>query len=139
MFLHFAETSRSTILYNYINETFGIISGSGPIGKEFTGEVVSVDIEGNPTHKVDIFDWDYTVYPQKYFDIVWASPPCVQYSMARTKAKLPRDLEGADRLVQRALNLIDYFAPRFWFIENPWTSLLRKRDVSSHLPPPKKG
>ena len=115
-----------------------LFSGSGSIGKEFNGEVVSVDIEGNPTHKVDIFDWDYTVYPQKYFDIVWASPPCVQYSRARTKAKIPRDLEGADRLVQRALNLIDYFAPTFWFVENPWTSLLRKRDVISHLPPPKK-
>ena len=65
-------------------------------------------------------------------------PPCAQYSPARTTAKTPRDLEGADRLVQRAIFLIEYFNPKYWFIENPWRGLLRHRSVVASLPPPKK-
>ena len=114
-----------------------LFSGSSSAGQQFDGQVVSVDLVGKPTHKVDIFDWDFTVYGQGYFDIIWASPPCTQYSPARTTAKPPRDLESADRLVQRAIDLIAYFNPRFWFIENPWRGLLRHRDVVASLPPPK--
>ena len=52
-----------------------LFSGTGSIGKEFPGEVVSVDIVGNPTHKCCVYDFDFTVYGQGYFDVVWASPP----------------------------------------------------------------
>ena len=113
-----------------------LFSGSGSIGKEFRGDVVSVDIEGDPTHKVDILEWGYKEYPPTYFDMIWASPPCVQYSIARTKAFKPRDLVGAAKLVHCALNIIEYFQPRFWFVENPWTGMLRKRDVISLLSTP---
>ena len=34
-------------------------------------------------------------------DAIWASPLCTHYSMARTTAKTPRDLEGSDKLVKR--------------------------------------
>ena len=115
-----------------------LFSGSGSIGKAFPGEVVSVDLVGDPTHKTDIFDWDFTVYPQGYFSVVWASPPCTQYSPARTTAKTARDLEGADRLVKRAIFLIEYFCPKYFFIENPWRGMLRHREVVASLPSPKK-
>ena len=66
-----------------------LFSGSSSIGKAFPGEVVSVDLVGDPTHKTDISIGIFTVYGQGYFDVVWASPPCTQYSPARTTAKTP--------------------------------------------------
>ena len=115
------------------------------MGKEFPGEVVSLDINGTPSsnHIVsDILEWDYTVYPPDHFDMMWASPPCVQYSKARTTAQTPRDLEGADTCVLKALEIIDYFSSGdkdlCFLIENPWSGLLKQRAIMAHLPTPKK-
>ena len=52
--------------------------------------------------------WDYRGLGP--FDFVWASPPCTQYSRARTTGGA-RDLEGTDALV--AKTLIAYFKPHF--------------------------
>ena len=70
--------------------------------------------------------------------MIWASPPCEQYSSARVKANTPRDLIGSDKLVHRAIEIIEYFQPEHWFIENPWGGMLRRRSVVSMLPSPKK-
>lgn len=102
--------------------------------------VTSVDIAivlgRTPTHLVDVTQWDYEqAYPPGHFDVVWASPPCTQYSMARTTGP-PRDFVGADRIVQRCLDIIRYFKPRVWIIENPAWGYLRNREVmtSQNLP-----
>jgi hypothetical protein len=89
---------------------------------------VTVDIlpKFGPTIIADIHAWDPTVYGPGYFDVVWCSPPCEQYSKARTTGG-PRDLVGADQNVLRCLELIDYFQPRVWIIENPQTGLLPGR------------
>jgi hypothetical protein len=54
------------------------------------------------------------------------------YSIARTVGT--RDFEKADALVRRALEIIAYHAEGPWFMENPWTGYLRKRDVVAGLP-----
>ena len=116
-----------------------LFCGTNLIGKQFPGEVISLDIAGeSPTHQVNILGWDYSVYPRNHFTMIWASPPWTMYSKARNNAKTPRDLEGADRLVQAAIDIIFWFTPQYWFMENPWSGLLRHRAVVEHLPSPKK-
>lgn len=60
---------------------------------------------------------------------VWASPPCTQYSIARSKAKKPRDLIGADSIVQACMNIIDCLRPDRFAMENPFTGMLKGRAV----------
>lgn len=88
---------------------------------------VSVDIEKkfNPTHLCNIMDFDYKQYPKDYFDIVWASPPCTEYSKAKSQGV--RDIEGANKIVIKTLEIINYFDCEWWFIENPQTSLLKNQ------------
>ena len=97
-----------------------------------------MDKEGNPTHKTCILEWNFEMYPKYHFDMIWASPPCVQYSCARTVASTPRDLVGADKLVLQVLAIIAYFDPPCFFIENQWSGLLRQRPIMTPLPTPKK-
>ena len=105
-----------------------LFSGTGSIGRAFEAlgwEVTSLDLEGEPTIKCDILDWDYTAFPPGHFQVVWASPVCCEFSKALTRR--PRRLEEGDRLVLRTLELIDYFKPRFWGLENPQSGLLKTR------------
>jgi hypothetical protein len=77
--------------------------------------------------------WDYTIFPRNHFDCIHASPPCTQYSICRTSAKTPRDLVGADALVQRTLDIIEYFQPKVFIIENPYTGLMKDRPLMAPL------
>jgi hypothetical protein len=127
-----------------------LFSGTGSIGKAFAEagwEVVSLDMDpkAKATITADFMQWDYRCYefitPHEgcsentttHFDCIWASPPCTHYSIARTTAKTPRDLEGSDLLVQRVLDCIAYFKPKTWFFENPQTGYLKGRRVVEGL------
>ena len=116
-----------------------LFAGTGSIGRAFHDrgwEVVSLDLDPQsaPTIVADILAWDYTAFPSGHFDMVWASPVCTMYSIARTTAKTPRDLEWADSLVARTLEIIDYYKPRFWAFENPASGLLKGRPIVAGLP-----
>ena len=116
-----------------------LFAGTGSIGRAFRDldwEVVSLDIDPASGASIvsDILAWDYRAYPKGYFDAVWASPVCTHYRRARTSAKTPRDLEGADALVQRTLEIILHFEPKVWGFENPQTGLLKDRQVVAGIP-----
>ena len=113
----------------------GTKSVSKAVGSLFT-EVISVDIEASltPTIVSDILTWNYKAYPPGHFDAIWASPPCCEFSMLNHSRpeKVP-NLELADRIVQKALEIIAYFAPARWFLENPQTGSLKTRPYMSSL------
>ena len=107
-----------------------LFSGTGSIGDAFTNggwDVTSLDAskKGSATICCDILLWDYKAYESGYFDAIWASPVCTHYSAARTNAKTPRDFEWADSLVLKTLEIIEYFKPNTWYIENPQSGLLK--------------
>ena len=67
------------------------------------------------------------------FDATHASPPCTQYSIARTAAQTPRSLTYADALVSRTIEIIKYLQPTIFMMENPATGLMKKRPVMGPL------
>ena len=114
-----------------------LFSGTGSVGKvaETMGfDVISLDRDMPADIKTDIMDWNYQVYEPKQFDVIWASPPCTEYSRAKTTGV--RDIVGANKVVQRTLDIIEYFEPKFWIIENLQTGATKNtgNDVRSHLP-----
>ena len=104
-----------------------LFSGTGSIGKvarKLHWYVVSLDLKDADIN-CDILDWDYKQYPRGYYDFIWASPPCTEYSIAKQTGV--RKLDKANKIVLRTLEIIDYFKPSVWFIENPQTGLLKKQ------------
>ena len=120
-----------------------LFSGTGSVGKcckQLGWDVVSVDMLLPADHQVDIMDFDYKQYPKDDFDIVWASPPCTNYSKLQdgwlgrkrkgeiyTKEIQEKEMKEDDKLVLKTLEIIDYFKPHYWFIENPAASKMKDR------------
>jgi len=133
-------------------ELFCGTSSWGKVAKKYGYEVISLDIkqyknQPKPTLLVDICEWKYKNYPKGYFDIIVASPPCIHYSLMKniwigrmkkdglyTREKHQKDLEWSDNLVLTTFDIIDYFSPQYYFIENPSSSRLRKRAFMELLP-----
>lgn len=107
----------------------------GIIRQDSTNETITVDLlnKFKPTIQIDILTWDYKVYEPKYFDIIWTSPPCTEYSKAKTRGI--KNLELADSFVRKSFEIIDYFKPKIWILENVGTGLLVKRmeDIRPNL------
>ena len=124
-----------------------LFSGTGSVKKicdTLGWECISVDITDQlheVDYKVDILEWDYKQL-DKDFDIIWASPPCATFSMLTTSnygKKLKsinwnvftkdiqeqREKEIGVVLLDKAKEIINYFEPEFYFIENPQTGRMK--------------
>ena len=68
-----------------------------------------MDLDGryNPEVVCDLLKWSYCTCPVP--DVIWASVPCEQYSIARTTAKKPRNFALADSCVAKSWEIIQYF------------------------------
>ena len=113
-------------------ELFAGTQSVGKVARDLGIEVVSLDRDMPADIQTDIMDWDYTQYPRKHFDILWASPPCTEYSVAKTIGI--RDIEGANEVVQQTLDILEYYEPKYWMIENPQTGLLKDQLCMYGLP-----
>jgi site-specific DNA-cytosine methylase len=122
-----------------------LFCGTKSVGKVFEAhnyQVISLDYNPkfNATHTDDILTWNFHQYPSDHFDVIWASPDCTTWSLAtggkyRTKTSI-YGLENeyqdratsANQMILRVMEIIDYFQPKVWFIENPKALLV-------HYPP----
>jgi len=132
-----------------------LFSGTHSIGKAFPNDdITSVDLDPhfNPTICCDILEFDYKKYDK--FDYIHASPPCTEYSQIQVsfygrkrrvagslvdfnKTVHEQSIKESDKLVLKVLEIIDYFKPTYWTIENPrhnnWCSI-QKRPFMKDMP-----
>jgi site-specific DNA-cytosine methylase len=82
-------------------------------------DIVSVDIEATcaPTICIDIMNFDYKRYKVGSFRFIWASPPCTEFSFAKSRGV--RKIAQASRFVKRLLEIIAYLKPIYFCVENP--------------------
>jgi len=116
----------------------------GKFADELGWEVVSLDINKKfkPTICTDICVWDYKQFAPDEFDIIWASPECKFFSVCRNSwiglpvkehnmEILTEELREKDMIekglppVLKTLEILKYFKPEFWFIENPSTGKMK--------------
>jgi site-specific DNA-cytosine methylase len=130
-------------------ELFSGTHSIGKVCKQLGWNPISVDLELPATHECDIMDFDYKQYPKDYFSIIWASPPCTYYSTLQncwlgqkkkgmtepyTKEQLELDRLNSDKLILKTFEIIDYFNPELWCLENPQTGVLKNRDIMKYIP-----
>jgi hypothetical protein len=123
-----------------------LFAGSRSIGKvseELNYEVFSSDINNfnDINYVVNILEFDYKMVPF-IPDIIWASPPCTGFSVAALghhwtggkNAYIPKTDTaklGID-LAKKTIEIINYYNPKFYFIENP-RGLLRKMEFMQNF------
>ena len=99
-------------------------------------ETTTLDIlqEFSPTHCCNLLDWDYKQYPVGYFDIIWASPNCKDYSKMNFLSCKDKDLTESNNLIKKTIEIIKYFEPEYWFLENPQTGKLVYQEFMDFIP-----
>ena len=93
-------------------------------------DVTGIDIIdlGYPSKfiKADLFDWE----PKEKYDIVLASPPCTEFSIAKKWGWGTQDERQGLDLIYRTFYLISKIKPQYFVIENV-------KGLAEFLPPPK--
>tara|TARA_R100000388_G_C7232678_1_gene155714 strand:- start:253 stop:1059 length:807 start_codon:yes stop_codon:yes gene_type:complete len=136
-------------------ELFSGTHSFGKVSKKMGFEVYSLDrdlgaccpfgedYKSTNHFKEDIMTWDYKQYPTGYFDLITASPVCLWWSNCRncwigrkaksihptdiiTKQHLQDDIDKYGKpMVDKVREIIDYFKPKHYLIENPKTGKMK--------------
>tara|TARA_R110000787_G_scaffold11942_6_gene38931 strand:+ start:116 stop:847 length:732 start_codon:yes stop_codon:yes gene_type:complete len=122
-----------------------LFSGTGSIGtmcKKRNWEIISLDKDMPSDINEDIMTWNYKVYPTGYFDLITASPVCLWWSKIR-KSWIGRKIKAhgdniitldilnediniyGKPMVDKVREIIKYFNPRYYWIENPQTGSMK--------------
>lgn len=119
--------------YRMLDLFSGLSGASQAMREDENWEVITVDIEKkfNPTICADILDLTPDDFEQYgHFDLIWASPPCTYFSVARQPPSwylsaaikiIPTQKECSDavKMVFHTVWLIEQLHPSWWFLENP--------------------
>ena len=123
-------------------ELFSGTKSVGKVAQEYGWEVISLDLKDADIN-CDILNWDYKSYPVGTFDIIHSSPPCDTFSALRkcwigrklkchngeicTQELLQKDIDEIGLpILRKTEEIIDYFKPKYWFIENPFTGHMKE-------------
>jgi len=98
-------------------DLFSGLGGASAAMKDRDWQVMTVDIDPafSPDVVADIKD--YMRFAGLSFDLVWASPPCDEFS----REYMPWCKTGIDpsmKLIEAIVRVIEQANPRFWIIEN---------------------
>ena len=124
--------------------TLELFSGTRSVGKiceQLGWSTISLDLKDADIN-TNILEWNYKEFPPKHFDIIWASPPCAFFSCLRitnlgkpskkhggsifTRDMIESDLQNEGiPILYKTLEIIDYFKPKYYFIENPQTGKMK--------------
>lgn len=108
-----------------------LCSGLGGASEAFTQqEWTVIRVENNPeldyvphTRTLNVLEWADWIDEMPRPDVIWASPPCREFSRAYD-APAPRaerageEFEPDMSIIQACLDIIDYMKPKMWTIEN---------------------
>jgi hypothetical protein len=114
------------------------------LDRDLGGKCPFTNYDNSNNHiQEDIMTWDYKIYPKGYFKLITASPVCLWWSICRlswigrklkahgdkiiTAEILDKDIElyGVP-MVDKVFEIINYFNPEFYIIENPQTGKMKQ-------------
>lgn len=91
--------------------------------REGNYKVIQIDIQKGQ----DILSWEYKKIAKEKVYGIMASCPCTDFALSGAKHFAKKDKEGetekSKRLVYKTKEIIEYFKPKFWVIENPMSRI----------------
>lgn len=86
-------------------------------------KVIQIDIQ----HGTDILTWNYKEIPKDSVKGILAAVPCTDFALSGARHFKRKDQDGTTeqsiRLVEKTMEIIYYFCPDFWVIENPMSRI----------------